>query len=54
MCFQEADGQTSAFLASPLLDSTDRRPVKLEGNEDKRTITLENLGRFDIVKSRLY
>ena len=43
------------LLEKAQFDSNDKRPVKLEGNPAApKFIALDTLGRFDIVKSRLY
>lgn len=45
----------SELLNNASYDSSDKRKVKLEGNPHASgTISMANLGRFDIVKSRLY
>ena len=45
----------NSLVNDHLFDATDKQPIELESTlNSRKVIKMENLSRFDIVKSRLY
>jgi hypothetical protein len=52
---QSAEKLINELVGHQSFDATDKREVQLESSlTDRKVIKMENLSRFDIVKSRLY